>query len=65
MIGQVNAAFDVDERNGLLSDLLDVNYDNPPALWLSETVELWAHDASVQGFSVDAFNIRFEDVTLG
>jgi len=64
LITQVNAAFDVDERNALLDDLLSVNYDNPPALWLSETVELWAHDANVQGFSVDAFNIRFEDVTI-
>jgi peptide/nickel transport system substrate-binding protein len=64
LIGEVNAAFDVDTRNALLEDLLAITYDNPSALWLVETVELWAHDAAIEGFSVDAFNIRFEDVTL-
>jgi ABC-type transport system substrate-binding protein len=65
MITEVNATFDVDERNTLLTELLEHTKENPPAIWLSETIELWAHVSELSGFSVDNFNIKFEDVSLG
>lgn len=64
LVNQVNATFDEAEREQAMEELLTMTKENPPALWLSETVELWGLDPSVQGFSVDNFNILFEEVTL-
>ncbi len=64
LIDAVNSTFDVATRNATLKQLLDHTRENPPALWLVEVVELWAHDAGVGGFSVDNFNIRLEDLTF-
>jgi peptide/nickel transport system substrate-binding protein len=65
LITQINGTFDVAERNALLGQLLDMTKDSPPAIWLVEVVELWAHSADVTGFSVDNFNVRFENVDIG
>ncbi len=65
LINEVSATFDVAARDALMADLLDMTRENPSALWLVVTPELWSFDSSVQGFSVDNFNIRFESVTVG
>ncbi len=64
LIDSVNSTFDVGERNATLAQLLDHTKDNPPAIWLVEVVELWAHVPDIGGFSVDNFNIRLEDLTV-
>lgn len=64
LIGQISGEFDVAARNALLADLLQAAQENPPAIWLVELVELWAHDSDISGFSVDNFNVRFENVTV-
>lgn len=64
LITQINGEFDTQARNELLAQLLDLTQENPPAIWLVEIVELWAHDPAIGGFSVDNFNIRFEDVVV-
>jgi peptide/nickel transport system substrate-binding protein len=64
LITQINGEFDVAARNALLTDLLAMTQANPPAIWLVEIVELWAHDANISGFSVDNFNARLENVTV-
>lgn len=64
LIGQINGEFDVSARNALLTQLLEMTKANPPAIWLVELVELWAHKSNISGFSVDNFNMRLEDVTV-
>ncbi|MDX1450797.1 MAG: ABC transporter substrate-binding protein, partial [Acidimicrobiia bacterium] len=65
LIGQINGEFDTAARNALLTQLLQMTQDNPPAIWLVEIVELWAHAGNISGFSVDNLNIVFEGVTVG
>lgn len=64
-IRQLNATFDVEERNALLKQALDRNRENPSAIHLVELVELWAHAPSVGGFavpsqSIDWISLQFE-----
>jgi peptide/nickel transport system substrate-binding protein len=65
LITQINGTFDEAERDALLAQLLDLTKENPPAIWLVEVVELWAHSSDVTEFAVNNFNIRFENVDIG
>lgn len=65
LIGQVNSTFDVEERNEVLSELLDLNMADSPSLFLVETVDLWAHQSAVEGFGIEAFNPTWDTLTVG
>lgn len=65
LVNAASANLDLAERSRQLAELLDMTRDNPSALWLIATPELWAYDAAVSGFAVNNFNIRMEQVTVG
>ncbi len=65
LVNAVSANLDLEERDRQLAELLDMTRENPSALWLIATPELWAYDASISGFAVNNFNIRMEQVTVG
>jgi peptide/nickel transport system substrate-binding protein len=63
LIDRVNGTFEPAPRDAALRDLLDYNMQNPPAVLLVESRELWAAKGSVKGLSVAAFNVPLEKVT--
>ncbi len=63
MIDRVNGTFEPPGRDAVLNDLLDYNMQNPPAVLLVESRELWATRGSVKGLTVSAFNVPLEKVT--
>jgi peptide/nickel transport system substrate-binding protein len=65
LIDRVNATFDPVARDQALKELLDYNMQNPPAILLVESRELWATRSSVRGVGVSAFNVPLERVTVG
>lgn len=65
MINEVNSTFDDDARAKQLAELLDHTMTHPPALFLVELVDLWATAPGVEGLSVNAFNISWEDIEVG
>lgn len=64
LVDKVNGTFEVGARDEALKQLLDYNVDNPQALLLVESRELWATKSSVQGFGVAAFNLSLEKITV-
>lgn len=62
MLADVNSELDPDARDAQLGELLDVVYEEAPALWLIELVELWATDADLEGWEVHSFNPTFEQL---
>jgi peptide/nickel transport system substrate-binding protein len=63
LIDRVNTSFDPGPRDQALRSLLDYNMQNPPAILLVESRELWATRSSVQGVTVAAMNLPLEKVS--
>jgi peptide/nickel transport system substrate-binding protein len=64
LIARVNTTFEVAARDQALKQLLDYTMQNPPAVFLVESRELWASRSAVRGFGVVAFNMNLETVAL-
>lgn len=64
LVNEVNSTFDVEQRNETLHQLLDRNMDNPPALFLIELVEFWAHAPEVTGWETHAFNPTYGELAV-
>lgn len=63
LIDRVNDTFEPGARDAALRDLLDYTTQNPPAVLLVESRELWASRGTVEGLSVAAFNVPLEKVS--
>lgn len=64
LIDRVNGVFEAGPRDAALQELLDRTREAPPAIFLVEGRELWATSSRVRGFTVAAFNLPLEGVTM-